>query len=455
MGVSIHYSGKLREATELHSLIEEVRDIAIEKGWHHFVFEDQFENNQFTIEPDLDQLFGIMLSPENCEPLCFSFLSDSRMCGLINFKVIEINNAIDEDLTYSLFTKTQYAGLESHKEIIHLLDYISKKYLIDFECYDETGYWETGDENLLKETFNRYEGFIEGFATSLEVIPPKDGENLEDHLLRLANTTNDRVQNSIAELPNLSTEEENQFKRMKINLEHGGFFGKEDANIPPEIEGQFLDYIMEFEKQFKDAPQISVFEKIGKPIYAKSIDLSPEELEVELENLFNLLEQNNLFLEVLYDYENESLLIYNFITEEFFNKEINDISIPGMNTNFTYEDFHPNHAEDLKQDSNEFWQSYFKNDSEHFEEFTLGDLLNSEELSDFRYSFEAFKKIKINILEVNFDIEEKKATTKVHLKFDAVIDAKNRIPFDCESIMDFYYQHGYWYLGEVSLPTKK
>ena len=455
MGVSIHYSGKLNKATELQLMIEEVQDIAVIKGWQYYDFANQFANHTFSDEPDLDNFLGIVLIPKDCEPICFTFLSNGKLCGLLNFKIIQENRTIQEDLAYGLFIKTQKAGVETHKDIILLLDYISDKYLTDFKCYDEGEFWETRDENLLIDIFNRYDTFIRRFASSLEMIPPNEGENLEDHLLRLANATNDRVQNPEAELPHLSIEEENQFKRMKINLEHGGFFGKEDANIPPEIEGQFLDYVMEFEKQFKDAKPITIFEKIGKPNYSKSIDLSSEELEVELENLFDLLEKNNVFLEVFYDYDNETLLIYDFITKELFNEVLNDILIPGMNTNFTYEDFHPHHAEDLKRDSFEFWQSYFKNDSEYFDEFTLGDLINSEELSDFRYSFEAFKKIKINILEVNFDIEEKKATTKVHLKFDALIDAQNRIQFDCESVMDFNYQYGYWYLSEVTLPTKK
>lgn len=76
-------------------------------------------------------------------------------------------------------------------------------------------------------------------------------------------------------------------------------------------------------------------------------------------------------------------------------------------------------------------------------------------MSDFRYSFKSFKKIKITVLEASFDIEEKKATTQVHLEFNAQIDAQNQIHFDNESIMEFKYQHEYWHLTEVTLPTEK
>lgn len=455
MGVTIHYSGKLNKATELQLMIEEVQDIAVIKGWKYYDFANQFANHTFSEEPDLDHFLGIVIVPEDCDPICLTFLSNGKLCGLLNFRIIQEDRIVQEDLAYGLFIKTQKAGVETHKDIILLLDYISDRYLNDFKCYDEGEYWETRDENILKDTFNRYDTFIEGFASSLEMIPPNDGENLEDHLLRLANISNDKIPNLATELPNLSVEEENQFKRMTINQENGSFLKKEDAMIPPEIEGQFLDYVMEFEKQFKKNRQITVYEKIGKPNYSKSIDLSAEKLKEELERIYKLLEENNLFLELLYDYDNETLLIYDFITTELFNVEINDIAISGMHTNFIYEEFHPNHEEDLRKDSYNFWNSYFKNDSEHFDEFTLGHLFNSDEMSDFRYSFKSFKKIKITVLEASFDIEEKKATTQVHLEFNAQIDAQNQIHFDSESIMEFKYQHEYWHLTEVTLPAEK
>ena len=51
---------------------------------------------------------------------------------------------------------------------------------------------------------------------------------------------------------NLRTE--NEFLKMKLMLEHGGQFGEldEDGNtdLPPEIENEFLNSVMAFEKQF-------------------------------------------------------------------------------------------------------------------------------------------------------------------------------------------------------------
>jgi len=84
-----------------------------------------------------------------------------------------------------LSTKTQYAGIEIHKLIIHLFKYLSGKYLQDFILSDEGQYWETGDEKLLQDTFKRYTDLIESFASSIENYPRKSGENFEGYFARL------------------------------------------------------------------------------------------------------------------------------------------------------------------------------------------------------------------------------------------------------------------------------
>ncbi len=106
MGLSIHYKGSLKNAKDLQLLIEEVVDDAKVNNWDYFIFENEFENNSFSEIIDTENLFGIMISPPKSEPFCFSFLSNGRMSGLINFNVMQIDKVINEDLIYDLATKT-------------------------------------------------------------------------------------------------------------------------------------------------------------------------------------------------------------------------------------------------------------------------------------------------------------------------------------------------------------
>jgi hypothetical protein len=190
MGLTIHYRGKLKNANDLKSLIDDVKDVAIAERWDYFVFEDQFENNSFSEIIDRENLYGIMITPPKSEPFSMSFLSNGRMSSILNFNVMQLENEINEDLVYAVFTKTQYSGYENHKKLILLLDFISKRYLEDFECIDDGYYWESRDEDLLKKTFEKYTNLIDGFTSSIEMIPMTEGENLEDYLIRLASITN-------------------------------------------------------------------------------------------------------------------------------------------------------------------------------------------------------------------------------------------------------------------------
>lgn len=193
MGLSIHYKGKLKKATELALLIDEVKEIAITKQWRYFVFEDAFQQNSFSEIATIEKLYGIMITPPESEPLCFSFLSNGRMCGILNYKTIQINQLIEDELTYQLATKTQYAGPQIHKELILLMDYVSEKYLINFECQDEGQFWETRDENLLNLNFKKYTNFIDSFSSSMEMIPINEDEKIEDYIMRISAITSKRT----------------------------------------------------------------------------------------------------------------------------------------------------------------------------------------------------------------------------------------------------------------------
>jgi len=57
--------------------------------------------------------------------------------------------------------------------------------LTNFTVVDEGNYWETDDEKLLQNTFNRYTDLIENFTSSINNFPKKSGESLEDYFERL------------------------------------------------------------------------------------------------------------------------------------------------------------------------------------------------------------------------------------------------------------------------------
>jgi hypothetical protein len=253
-------------------------------------------------------------------------------------------------------------------------------------------------------------------------------------------------------LPELNIRQENEFKKMKMNLESGAIFPDDlSKNLPPEVESQFLDSIMLFEKAFRDAKQVIVFEKIGSPNFIPENVLNDNEVKIELERIEEIMHNNGLNLDVLADYDDEERLIYKFITEELFFKEVDDIKIPEYNINFIYEEFYRNDKYELKQNTVDFLNMLFHKKSQFYEEFHYQDAINHVELNNFR---SLFKKIKIKLFEViAIDINNENAI--VHFNIDFFGKKKksdNKIYFSGEGSISYFLEDGLWKIQTVNIP---
>ncbi|MFI5220791.1 MAG: hypothetical protein ACHQK8_00590 [Bacteroidia bacterium] len=186
MGLSIHYTGSIRSGESLSALIEEVKDIAEINEWEHFVFENKFPMGSLGKKEFNQSIYGISFTPPGCETIDLCFLSNGRMSSAINLRYNgNISDNKEASNLYSLHAKTQYAGIEIHKQVIHLLKYLSLKYLKGFKLTDEGNYWETLDEKKLEDKFREYDFLIQSFKSSLKNDPIRSGENMESYFKRL------------------------------------------------------------------------------------------------------------------------------------------------------------------------------------------------------------------------------------------------------------------------------
>lgn len=187
MGLSFHYKGKLKKPQSLKKLMEEVTDICKANKWKFSVFDEAFPNNTFTDEPNRDHIYGICFTPPKCETVHLTFLSNGKICAFYNLELNKkLENLEDDIYLYYLSVKTQYCGPEIHKILISIFDYLNKNYFEDFEFTDEGQFWETRDEKLLEEIFNRYSNLISNLGSALEHIPILEGESIENYILRMA-----------------------------------------------------------------------------------------------------------------------------------------------------------------------------------------------------------------------------------------------------------------------------
>ena len=189
MGLTIHYKGSLKTKDALAQLIEEVKDIAEIHQWKCQIFEKEFPMNCFGRKKFNNRIFGIAFDPPGCETVSMTFLSNGKLVSFNSFIAYIKSLGKHKDLIGSgaSYVKTQYAGAEIHKILVHLFDYLSKKYFRNFIVQDEAQYWETRDEEVLRKNFAYMEGLIEGFASALETNAMKPGETFEEYVLRIAN----------------------------------------------------------------------------------------------------------------------------------------------------------------------------------------------------------------------------------------------------------------------------
>lgn len=188
MGLSFHYKGALKNPILLKKMIEEVTDISQANQWKFHIFEEAFPSLAFTLDFYDDSIYGICFSPPNCEVVCLTFLSNGKMCAFYNFESSKVPlNELDENY---LSVKTQFAGPETHKQLINIFDYLNKKYFENFDLTNEGNYWETKNDQLLHDTFEKYTNLINGFDSLLNNIPIGENETIEAYLIRIAEINN-------------------------------------------------------------------------------------------------------------------------------------------------------------------------------------------------------------------------------------------------------------------------
>ncbi len=268
------------------------------------------------------------------------------------------------------------------------------------------------------------------------------------------------------ELENLRME--NEIKKIKLSLEHGADFSKfPDAEMPPEIEGQFLDYIQQFEEQFANRKSILVYDMAGRPAWKPVAEIPDEEISAELNRLMSVLHENAISVDTICDVEEREL--YRFITEELFNHETDDIQIPGMTHGFIYEEFHPNHEYDIKNRCTELVHNILDKEKELQSDFsglakdvegrgkekknvhTREEVV--EKISHFRDSFSSFTIHEFTLASIAVNEAKNDAIATWDISFSGTIDGSNEtIELEGFCFFSLKREYDWWVIYKMDMP---
>ena len=266
------------------------------------------------------------------------------------------------------------------------------------------------------------------------------------------------------ELPDLSPEEklksENDLLKMKLTAE----FGMQDhgTSLDPELENEWLKYIYHFEKEYSEVKRIKIYDFIGRPEYRKFEELKKEEIEKELDRLFEIMHHNNISLDFICEYEDE--VIYRFVTEELFEMETDDFRMKGMFHCFLYEEFYPNHDYDIKKLQEEFFTGFFERDwKTEYAKFQFDDNVAYNHvkipLEDYTNILQAFREfniplrmISVNITEYSYSLETKTGSITGEIKYAARSGQIDEEIYSGTYNIRCKFNDFYWEIYEISFP---
>ena len=128
---------------------------------------------------------------------------------------------------------------------------------------------------------------------------------------------NDNFKQPSKENDDENLKNENDFLKMKLMLEHGADFGniKPDTELSANVENEFLNYVMAFEKQAAERKTIKVFDRIKRPEHFKAVNEIPdEEIDNAWDELDTWLNKYNIDL-ALFSPNISNRELYRFTTE--------------------------------------------------------------------------------------------------------------------------------------------
>jgi hypothetical protein len=203
---------------------------------------------------------------------------------------------------------------------------------------------------------------------------------------------------------------ENDFLKMKMMLENGADFHIE-KDLPPDLENEFLNRILAFEKQAANPKYIKIYDKLQRPTHFKPVAEIPDsEIEAAWTELRNYMGRYHIDLDVCSPNVTVREL-YRFTTEELFEEETDDMDVPGMITSYIYDEFHPDYVYDNTRYAVEDCIKYIlnKNPMEFMAMFRSKNLAINEHSG---LSEEEFKKI-VNRFKNAYDSMQEPEITNV------------------------------------------
>jgi hypothetical protein len=262
---------------------------------------------------------------------------------------------------------------------------------------------------------------------------------------------------------------ENELMKIKLKAQFGEAFQMGmGEGMPPEIENQFLKNVLAFEESHINGAYTTIYERMGCPSCKPAAEMTRKEMRIATGKLMQLMHEHHIKLDFC-DGPYDDEMVYRFITEEFFEHEIEKEAVDDMNTCFIYEEFHPNHKADIEKRTHDFLQGFFTtsfdaNSIELSNECVTADgqqLTRKELLKKMQLYFDAYQSFSNDAWtkpHVEFELKEDgngMGFAEGVCKYDAQIDNKDMLHFEGPFKIYMSLNYGMWQVFYFVLPGFK
>ena len=174
MGLSIYYSGQLRDVSLIPAIVEEVIDICDGLQWRCEIFETSIKY----------PLSGVVFCPAGSEDIWLTFLSDGCLASPESlYDIIGNRLVLSKDLLIT--SVVQFAGPDVHMRLIQMLRYLSNKYFRYLNMTDESEYWKTGDPERCRDWYLMFDSWMKNVSLDLGKLDGRGHEGGQTYQQRL------------------------------------------------------------------------------------------------------------------------------------------------------------------------------------------------------------------------------------------------------------------------------
>ena len=204
-----------------------------------------------------------------------------------------------------------------------------------------------------------------------------------------------------------------------------------------------------------------MYDFIGKPSFVPAESLTSEQLHTAIEDLRQHMEAHGVVLDFCCSYND--VVIYQFITNEFFAYQMDNIRMEDGVHGFNYEEFHPNHDNDLRRFSTDFINDVAGGKWREYKTYVLSEVVclhqkmyTRSRISSIIEIFQEFRSTlaleHLIIQNVTIDLESKKAIVRVDIAYSSTLPGKKPEIIEGPCIIHFEMSSSGWDIVGFDIP---